>query len=202
MIRRPPRSTLFPYTTLFRSLVALACQVPGGALVDAMRSARLVAMLAVAAICLSALALAIWPSFLVVMGARVVHAGASCVLGPVIAAISLGLVGHAALGARLGRNARFASIGNGFAAAAMGACGYLVSNQAGFFLTAALAAPAILALTSIRMGDAERSRNTDVAAPTATIRSVLCDRRLLIFAGCILLFQLANPALLPLMAGI
>ena len=182
-------------------LVALACQVPGGALVDAMRSARLVAMLAVAAICLSALALAMWPSFLVVMAARVLHAGASCVLGPVIAAISLGLVGHAALGARLGRNARFASIGNGFAAAAMGVCGYLVSNQAVFFLTAALAAPAILALTRIRMGDAERPR-TDVAAPTATIRSVLSDRRLLIFAGCILLFQLANAAMLPLMAGI
>ena len=183
-------------------LVALACQVPGGALVDAMRSARLVAMLAVAAICLSALALAIWPSFLVVMAARVLHAGASCVLGPVIAAISLGLVGHAALGARLGRNARFASIGNGFAAAAMGVCGYLVSNQAVFFLTAALAAPAILALTRIRMGDAEHPRNTGVAAPTATIRSVLSDRRLLIFAGCILLFQLANAAMLPLMAGI
>ena len=176
--------------------------MPGGALVDAMRSARLVAMLAVAAICLSALALAIWPSFLVVMAARVLHAGASCVLGPVIAAISLGLVGHAALGARLGRNARFASIGNGFAAAAMGVCGYLVSNQAVFFLTAALAAPAILALTRIRMGDAERPRNTDVAAPTATVRSVLSDRRLLIFAGCILLFQLANAAMLPLMAGI
>jgi MFS family permease len=147
-------------------LVALACQVPGGALVDAMRSARVVAMLAVAAICLSALALAIWPSFLVVMAARVLHAGASCVLGPVIAAISLGLVGHAALGVRLGRNARFASIGNGFAAAAMGVCGYLISNQAVFFLT------------------------------------VLSDRRLLIFAGCILLFQLANAAMLPLMAGI
>jgi predicted MFS family arabinose efflux permease len=136
------------------------------------------------------------------MAARVLHAGASCVLGPVIAAISLGLVGHAALGARLGRNARFASIGNGFAAAAMGVCGYLVSNQAVFFLTAALAAPAILALTRIRMGDAERPRNTGVAAPTATIRSVLSDRRLLIFAGCILLFQLANAAMLPLMAGI
>jgi hypothetical protein len=39
------------------------------------------------------------------------------VLGPVIAAISLGLVGHAALGERLGRNARFASIGNGVTAA-------------------------------------------------------------------------------------
>src|SRR5690348_14967838 len=27
MIRRPPRSTLFPYTTLFRSLVVLLCQL-------------------------------------------------------------------------------------------------------------------------------------------------------------------------------
>src|SRR5437016_8549473 len=28
MIRRPPRSTLFPYTTLFRSLIDLASAVP------------------------------------------------------------------------------------------------------------------------------------------------------------------------------
>src|SRR5258707_3551532 len=37
MIRRPPRSTLFPYTTLFRSLIALrpvgpGVSVPGSAL--------------------------------------------------------------------------------------------------------------------------------------------------------------------------
>src|SRR5262245_58563494 len=82
-------------------LVALACQIPGGALVDAVRSARLVAALAVGAICASALALAIWPTFPVVMASRVLHAGASCVLAPVIAAISLGLVGHAALGGAL-----------------------------------------------------------------------------------------------------
>src|SRR5258708_31001914 len=29
MIRRPPRSTVFPYTTLFRSLAALRGQLPG-----------------------------------------------------------------------------------------------------------------------------------------------------------------------------
>jgi MFS family permease len=183
-------------------LVALACQMPGGALVDAVRSARLVAMLAVVAICLSALALAIWPTFAIVMAARVLHAGASCVLGPVIAAISLGLVGHAALGARLGRNARFASIGNGAAAAAMGACGYLISNQAVFFLTAALAAPAILALARIRTSDVTRQRDIDATVTPATVRSALSDPRLLIFAGCILLFQLANAAMLPLMGSI
>ena len=182
--------------------MALACQMPGGALVDAMRSARLVAILAVAAICLSALALAIWPTFLVVMGSRVLHAAASCVLGPVIAAISLGLVGHAALGARLGRNARFASIGNGFAAAAMGLCGYLLSNQAVFFLTAALAAPAILALGRIRVGEVDHPRGAETASASVSVRTLLRDRRLLIFAACILLFQLANAAMLPLMGGI
>src|SRR5258707_2200777 len=83
-------------------LAALACQLPGGALVDAVRSARLVAALAVAAICLSALALAIWPTFPAVMAARILPAGARCVLGPVIAAISPGLVGHAALAGRVG----------------------------------------------------------------------------------------------------
>jgi MFS family permease len=176
--------------------------MPGGALVDAMRSARLVATLAVVGICLSALALAIWPVFSVVMAARVLHATSSCVLGPVIAALSLGLVGHAALGERLGRNARFASIGNGIAAAAMGACGYLVSNQAVFFLTAALAAPAILALSRIRTSDIVRSVHHDAAAASKGLRSVLSDRRLLIFAGCILVFQLANAAMLPLMGSI
>src|SRR5262245_64047058 len=97
--------------------------MPGGAIVDAARSERLVAGIAVAAIAMSALAYAISPIFVVVLAAAVLHALASCVLGPAIAAISLGLVGHEGIGDRLGRNARFASIGNGFAAAAMGACG-------------------------------------------------------------------------------
>jgi MFS family permease len=150
----------------------------------------------------SALALAIWPTFPVVMASRVLHAGASCVLVPVIAAISLGLVGHAALGGRLGRNARFASIGNGVAAAAMGACGYLVSNQAVFFLTAILAVPAVLALMRIRMAEVEQTKELEVGTAVTSIRRVVTDRRLLAFAGCILLFQLANAAMLPLMGGI
>ena len=130
-------------------LVALAGQMPGGALVDAARSERLVAGIAIAAISVSALAYAASPIFPVVLSAAVLHALASCVLGPAIAAISLGLVGHAAIGERFGRNARFASIGNGLAAAAMGACGYFLSARAVFFVTAILLVPALLALRSM-----------------------------------------------------
>jgi len=89
-------------------LISLAGQMPGGALVDAVRSARIAIGIAVVAICVSALAIAVWPIFPIVFGARALHAAASCILGPAIAAISLGLVGYAALGERIGRNARFA----------------------------------------------------------------------------------------------
>ena len=120
--------------------------MPGGALVDAARSERRVAGIAIAAICISALGYAALPVFPMVLSAAVLHSLASCVLGPAIAAISLGLVGHAAIGERFGRNARFASIGNGLAAAAMGACGYFLSARAVFFVTVILLIPALLAL--------------------------------------------------------
>src|SRR5258708_21468937 len=40
MIRRPPRSTLFPYTTLFRSWVQLKDCIPKGNAAKGVRSAR------------------------------------------------------------------------------------------------------------------------------------------------------------------
>jgi hypothetical protein len=181
--------------------------MPGGALVDAVRSARLAAGIAVVAVCVSALAIALWPIFSMVIIARALHAAASCVLGPAIAALSLGLAGHAALGERIGRNARFASIGSGVAAAAMGACGYLLSSQAVFFLTAILVVPALLALTQIRTSEfvlpTDRGRaSAHGVGAAAGLRSLLRNRNLLIFAGCVALFQLANAAMLPLMGSV
>jgi predicted MFS family arabinose efflux permease len=188
-------------------LVALAGQIPGGALVDFARSERLVAGLAVAAISISALAYAAWPILPVVLSAAVLHSAASCVLGPAIAAISLGLVGHAAIGERLGRNARFASIGNGLAAAAMGACGYFLSARAVFFVTALLLAPALLALRamSAKEIDPERAHGgvtrRDNRPPTK-FADLLRRPPLLILAGCVMLFHLANAAMLPLMGSV
>jgi predicted MFS family arabinose efflux permease len=189
-------------------LVALAGQMPGGALVDFARSERLVAGLAVAAISVSALGYAAWPIFPVVLSAAVLHSGASCVLGPAIAAISLGLVGHAAVSERLGRNARFASIGNGLAAAAMGACGYFLSARAVFFVTALLLVPALLALRAMSANeiDPERAHGGVMRPrdnrPPKKFADLLRQRPLLILAGCVMLFHLANSAMLPLMGSV
>jgi MFS family permease len=193
------------------SLVALACQMPGGALVDAARSKRLVAGVAITMIGVSALALAAWPIFPVVEAAAVLQAAAACMLGPAIAAISLGLVGHDGIGERVGRNARFASLGTGAAAIAMGAIGYFISARAVLFVTAAFVLPAVLALTFIRDKEIDPARarggteEGDAGPPphrrAVRLRSLARRRALVIFAGCAMLFQLANAAMLPLMAG-
>lgn len=189
-------------------LISLIGQVPGGALVDAARSQRVVAGIAVAIVGISALGYALWPIFPIVLTAAAMHAAASCVLGPAIAAISLGLVGHAAIGERFGRNARFASIGSGLSAAAMGACGYFFSAQSVFFVTAALLVPALLVLRLLVPGeiDPERAHGSlsarRVEKPPVDLRSLLQKRSLLIFGGCILLFHLANAAMLPLMGSV
>jgi predicted MFS family arabinose efflux permease len=189
-------------------VVALIGQMPGGAIVDAARSERLVAGLAVATIGFSALGYAAWPIFPVVVAAATLHAAASCVLGPAIAAISLGLVGPLAIGERFGRNARYASLGNGGAAALMGTCGYLLSSRSVFLVTFLLAIPTLLALSRIRESEIDPAQAHGAVVreePDASATSVLklmCHRPLLTFAAAVLLLQLANAAMLPLMAGV
>jgi MFS family permease len=189
-------------------LVSLAGQVPGGMLVDAARSERLVAGFAVTAIAASAFAYAAWPFFPVILGAAVLHSAASCMLGPAMAAISLGLVGHARIGERLGRNARFAAIGNGLAAAAMGTLAQLFPERVVFIVTVALLGPALLALSFISPREidpdsAHGGKPSPPARPLATdILRLLRKRPLLILAACVMLFHLANAAMFPLMASV
>ena len=189
------------------TLAAMVMQIPIGALVDQVPAKRLLAGLAVVAISGSALLLAFWPVFSVVLGAKLLHAMASCLAGPVLASISLGLVGHSLLSRRLGRNARFLSLGNAIAAGLMGGVAYYYSNQAIFFLTAALAIPTLLALAQIRSADIDPDlargglRKGEGVKWSAGIAGLASNRAFLIFAAAIVLFQLSNAAMLPIMAG-
>ncbi len=190
------------------TVATFAVQIPAGAAVDRVPSKRLVAAIAVAAVSGAALLLAIEPSFGVVVSAKLLHALASCLLGPAIAAISLGLVGHTLLGTRLGRNARFLSLGNAIAAGVMGGLGYYFSNRAIFFFTAALCIPTLIALAQVRANDIDPELARG-GAPTggpgaspSLIHGLLLNAALLVFAAAIILFQFANAAMLPLMAAL
>jgi MFS family permease len=194
------------------SIASLLGQVPGGWLVDWVRSKQRAAALAVIGIGVSALIIAIAPLFATIVAAKLLHVASSSVLGPAVAAITLGLVGHAAVSPRLGRNARYAAIGNGLAAGVMGACGYFISAQAVFYVTAVLALPALLALSRIREADVDPVRadggidacagSTCAASTSSTsLRRLLTRPALLILTTCVLLFHAANSAMLPLVGS-
>ena len=184
------------------TISAMVSQVPGGALVDALDNKRLVALACCLSICGSAAILAVWPDWLPVLAAEILHGFASAMLPAAIAAMSLALVGRAAFGERIGRNARFAALGNGVAAAVMGAVGSYVSEVAVFYLTAALMLPGMAMLRwlpPVAPAPSQRS-----AAPRSGWREglrMLLSWRVLVFAAVVMLFHLANAAMLPLVAG-
>lgn len=183
------------------TLTAMLSQAPAGAVVDAIAGKGLVAAASVIAFAASALLLAIRPDPLFVYLAEVLHGFSSCTLGPAVAAMSIIVAGKVGLGIRLGRNARFASIGNGIGAALMGACGYYISNRAVFVLTAVLTLPALVALVPLRGLEAPPAPPCAARTQRQDVLRLLANRRLLTFAACAALFTLANAAMLPLAAS-
>ena len=189
------------------TIASMASQVPAGALVDAIRSKRGAAAAAIAAIGLSALAIALSPNFLAIIAAQALHSFASAILGPAIAAITLVLVDPSAFGERLGRNARYAAVGNAVAAGVMGYCAYYLGDRAVFLFAAALSIPALAALRSLPEASSAPLRPLRTASPPAQVRDndrslrLLIDRRLIAFAICAALFHLANAAMLPIAAA-
>jgi MFS family permease len=187
--------------------LALLGQFPGGAAIDAAPSVRRLMALAIVCVAASATFIAVQPNFISVLSAQVLHVIASCIIGPGIAALSLGLVGHDSLGERLGRNARFSSVGAGIAAALMGAIGGWLSTSAVFFVTAILAGPAILALSHIHEREVDlRDSHGGVPDPSdersaVSLRNIITNKSLLIFCACLMFFHLANSAMMPLVAG-
>src|SRR5271168_3140549 len=182
----------------------LLSQLPGGALLDAIRSKRIAVALGAAMVAAGALIIAVWPTFPLVLAALVLQGITGGFLGLAIAAISLGLVGHAALAERLGRNQRFASTGGVVAAGLMGLIAYFFSYRAIFFAVAALVIPLLAALGRIQPSDIHFGRASGLSyyrgqsELARTRRSLWKNRSLLIFAGCVFLFQMANASILPL----
>jgi MFS family permease len=182
-------------------IAGLVGQLPGGMLIDATRGKRGLAAASILAIAGGAILLVTWPRQGPVVFGLVLQSLASCVLGPAIAAISLALAGNAMLGERLGRNTRYASIGNGIAAGAMGMLGTFVSESAVFWLTAVLALPALRALWQVGTLPAVAVAGVRKLPTRDELRALLTDRRLVIFGIACALFHLANGAMAPLAAA-
>jgi len=186
-------------------LSGVAAQLPGGALVDAVRRKRLLVALGILMIGASAILLALWPNLPVVFAAEILHGATGGIIGPAIGAISLGLVGRRAMSARIGRNQRFDAAGNALTAAGLGVIAQLLSKTAIFFGVALLAVPTLVALSWIRpqeisYGRARNASGRDEPGDLQHLRDLLNSRGLLAFAGAAILFRLADTSMLPLVS--
>ena len=120
---------------------SLVSQVPGGALVDAVRAKRLLVATGVVTVALSVLVFRLWPSFPLVALADVLQGiKGGGVLGSTVVAITLGLVGQARLAERPERNQRFSADGGVAVTPTMALVAYSQSPWA-MFVLAALALP-------------------------------------------------------------
>jgi MFS family permease len=184
------------------TLAAVLSQIPGGALVDALRWKRALAASGIGMICLSALILALMPSFFLVFAAEILHGLSAGILTPAIAAISLGLVGRRAMSVRTGRNYRFDAAGNALTAGVMGLAGQYFAKSAIFLGSAALCIPALIALGFIRADEIDyaRARNAGTGERAKSYHRIFDlgkNPKLYIFAACVFLFQFADASMLP-----
>lgn len=178
-------------------------QTPAGWLVDQLRQKRAMVIVASFLVSISCLATIIHPVLPIIISAQALTGAAGAIFPPVIAAITLGLVGHGLMARRVGRNESFNHAGNVIAAALAGIAGYLWGPSAIFVLVAMMALGSIFSVLFIRADeidyDAARGASDEgPAAPASPLKSLLLDRTFLIFSFSTILFHFANAAMLPL----
>jgi MFS family permease len=191
------------------TVAGILAQTPAGALLDATRSKRVFVAGAALVVTVASLVLPWFPDFIPVAISQATAHAAAAVFAPALAAITLGIFGHKAFTARIGRNESFNHAGNAFTAAAAGILAYFFGPSVVFYLLAANSVASLVSVLAVpaRAIDDDlarglRDKETPEfghagAAPTGYQVLVTC-RPLLIFACCALLFHLANAAMLPL----
>ena len=189
----------------------IIAQTPAGGLIDATRAKRAVMAAAAIAVTAASLLLPLFSRFIPVAAPQAAAHAAAAVFGPGLAAVSLGIVGHAAFTRRIGRNESFNHAGNAFAATAAGATAYLWGPSVVFYLLAIMSAASLVSILIIpgRAIDNELARGLhdrldEQGNPVAdgdtpsSLRVLLSCRPLMIFAAAVVLFHFANAAMLPL----
>ena len=190
------------------SFAGIVAQTPAGAVVDMIRAKRPVMVCAALIVTCVSLALPLCSGFWPVAVSQGIAHAAGAIFPPAIAAVSLGVVGHRAFTARVGRNESFNHAGNAAAATIAGGTAYFFGPQVVFYLLAFMAIASLVSVLAIpedaidhdlARGLHEHGRHLGGAREQPSGLSILLTcRPLLLFALCVMLFHLSNAAMLPL----
>lgn len=188
-----------------QGIAVVLAQTPAGAIVDAFRTKRMMIALASLGVAAASIAIVHLDGLATIVAAQVAVGVSSVIIPLAITALTMGLVRHGGFARRMGRNEAFNHGGNVFGAALAGILSRLVNQSAIFYFAAAMGAATAASSMAIRESDidhraAREAREDSAGAPQITAwREVLADRRLLIFATCVILFHFANAAMLPIL---
>lgn len=175
---------------------------PIGAFIDRTHAKRAVLVAAVAAIALGAVMIVLVDSRWLVGLAQLAIGVADDAVAPLVAALTLGLVGERAYGDRVGRNEVFNHAGNAASAALAGVLGYCLGLDwvaVSIIVMAVVSSAAVLSIPRDAI-DHSRARGGEPAAAEPAWRTLLASRPLLVLAGTAFLLQTANGAMLPFLA--
>ena len=187
-------------------IITVALQTPAGAIVDQLRSKKLVLVLASAVLAVGAIVLSITAAPWAVYTSQVLIGGAGPFLAPTLAAITMGIVGVTFFDRQFGKNQSFNSGGNVACALLIALVSHLFGNKAIFITAALLTIPTVIAIRSIKSSDidydlarggAKQVKGEKVPERASVMQTLLGDRVLLIFLVCAFLFHFANAAMLP-----
>lgn len=194
------------------SIITVVMQTPAGALIDWTRRKRELTVLCVAAVGLAALVLPLTDDTILIFAAQGTMGAALAFLGPLIAAITLGVVGREMFTQQTGANQAWNHAGNVIAAGIAAGLALRGFVNGVFYLIALMAIGMIVSVLLIRPSqiDDRVARGGEACGPATAdrrggrgpgaIRTIIGDRRLLVFAGSIFLFHFANAAMLPLVS--
>ena len=179
----------------------LVATTPIGTLVDRIASKRLALALAVLAIAIGAVAIVATKSLWVVAAAQLLIGVGDTSIAPILAAITLGIVGPTVFAERISRNEVFNHTGNAANAALAALLGYTfgLGYVALAIVVMAVASCGVLAGLDPGTIDHRQARGGD-SDDRSTIKALLQTPRLLLLAAAVLMFQTANGALLPFLA--
>lgn len=182
---------------------AIIAQTPVGWLVDRLHRKRELTALAAGIIAVGCILILGVERLAGVAASQALMGAAGAVFGPAIAGISLGLVGHARLDRRIGRNESFNHAGNLAAAIAAGLTGFYFSQSWIFYSVAAtsvasMAAALLIKGTEVSYELARGGLGDGTEKQVVHLKHLIGDRRLLVFAVSVVLFHFANAAMLPL----
>lgn len=182
-------------------LVTMFLQTPAGAVVDVSRYKRGLLSISIIVVIVSTWAISVNSSFLMVAISQAFAGAADAFMGPLVAGMTLGMVGRIMFSRQFGENQTYGHAGNVFTAAITGLLTYYIALKLMFYVVIVTGCCALffVAILNKRLINNKRARGaekTQEEGQHSSVKVLFKNKVLRNFGFAVLCFHLANAAML------